>query len=158
MKLPLSKVVYIAGPMTGLPQFNVPLFDRQAARLRAIGYTVVSPAELDSQPVRDYALKSIDGKLDQHNKIEGETWGDMLARDVKVISDQVDAICVLPNWYKSRGARLETFVALLCDKSIWQDVNLYNVGERSLGIDEPAQLEELNRLDVIFAIARSFIR
>jgi len=144
--------------MTGLPQFNVPLFDRQAARLRAVGYTVVSPAELDSQPVRNYALKSADGKLDEHNKIEGETWGDMLARDVKVISDQVDAICVLPGWNNSRGARLETFVALLCNKSIWQDVNLYNVGERSLGIDEPAQLEELNRLDVVFAIARSFIR
>jgi hypothetical protein len=151
MTLPKDKVVYIAGPMTGLPQFNVPLFDRQATRLRNVGYTVVSPAELDSEPVRDYALKSVDGKLDEHDKIEGETWGDMLARDVKVISDHVDAICVLPDWSKSRGARLEVFVALLCNKSIWFDENLDEYGRA-------AYLVELDRADAVVAIARSFIR
>ena len=36
------------GPMTNVPQFNVPQFNDTAAKLRAAGYTVINPAELDS--------------------------------------------------------------------------------------------------------------
>jgi len=107
--------LYIAGPMTGLPQFNVPLFDAVTKLLRDQGHEVISPAELDSKDVRTEALASSDGKLDPGQKIAGETWGDMLARDVKVIADDgVTHVVVLPGWTKSRGARLEAFVACLC--------------------------------------------
>jgi hypothetical protein len=37
--------VYLAGPMTGLPEFNYPAFNAEAARLRALGYQVENPAE-----------------------------------------------------------------------------------------------------------------
>lgn len=37
--------VYIAGPMTGLPDFNYPLFHMAAARWRAAGWVVCNPAE-----------------------------------------------------------------------------------------------------------------
>ena len=40
------KKVYIAGPMTGIAEFNHPAFRKAAKDLRAIGYDVVSPAEL----------------------------------------------------------------------------------------------------------------
>ncbi|KKL43628.1 hypothetical protein LCGC14_2366920, partial [marine sediment metagenome] len=30
---------YLAGPMSGYPQFNIPLFDQVTAVLRADGYT-----------------------------------------------------------------------------------------------------------------------
>lgn len=132
----LVRKVYIAGPMTGLPQFNIPAFDRMAKRLRAAGLEVVSPAELDSDAVRAYALASPDGKLDPTNKIAGETWGDMLSRDVKIISDEVEGIVVLPGWEKSRGARLEAFVALLCSKPIFLDAHYAEAGSGNpLGVE-----------------------
>jgi hypothetical protein len=104
--------VYIAGPMTNLPQFNFPLFDTTATALRARGYEVVSPAELDDPDDREAALASPDGSmLDGHGKTK-KTWGDFLSRDVKLLADGgIEAVAVLPNWDKSRGARLETFVA-----------------------------------------------
>lgn len=37
--------IYIAGPMTGLPDYNFPAFNLAAARWRAAGWEVVNPAE-----------------------------------------------------------------------------------------------------------------
>lgn len=110
---------YICGPMTNIPQFNIPLFDAVAATLRATGRDVVSPAELDSPEMRALALASSDGKMPSDGKLAGETWGDVLARDVKLIHNEIDAICVLPNWQKSRGAKLECFVGLLTGKEFY---------------------------------------
>lgn len=109
---------YICGPMTGLPQFNIPLFDEVAAKLRGEGLDVVSPAELDDASTRATALASPDGAPGS-GSANGETWGDFLARDVKLIADSLDAIVVLPDWHKSRGARLEVFVGLLTGKSFY---------------------------------------
>lgn len=106
--------VYIAGPMTGLPQFNIPAFDGAATALRAHGYEVVSPAELDNPETRKLALASQDGAAGT-GSANGETWGDLLARDVKLIADSgIEGIVLLYNWHLSRGARLEATVGLLC--------------------------------------------
>lgn len=107
---------YLAGPMTGIPQFNFPAFDAAAARLRSFGFEVISPHEQDSPAVQEAARKSPDGKLDSNDRIAGESWGQILARDVRLVADDVDGIVFLPGWEKSRGARLEAFVGLLCNK------------------------------------------
>jgi hypothetical protein len=113
---------YTAGGMTGYPQFNYPLFLSVAKRLREAGYTVVSPAELDTPKMQALAMASKDGSLATMEKESGETWGDVLARDVKLISDKIGGIIVLPNWFLSRGARLEVFVGLLTNKQFaWWD-------------------------------------
>jgi hypothetical protein len=105
--------IYIAGPMTGIPQFNIPAFDAAAEDLRSLGHDVVSPAELDDPETRAAALLSLDGAPGE-GSANGETWGDFLARDVKLITDGgIEAIAVIPGWERSRGARLETFVAFL---------------------------------------------
>lgn len=109
----MSDVWYLSGPMSGVPQFNFPLFDRAAAELRAAGMTVVSPAEMDDGPVRDAAMASANG-AHVDGGVAGSTWGDFLARDVKRIADGVTGIVLLPGWEQSRGARLEAFVGLLC--------------------------------------------
>jgi hypothetical protein len=103
---------YLAGKMTGIPQHNIPAFDAAATRLRELGHDITSPAELDDPATRAAALASPDGSPLDTN----ETWGDFLARGVKLIADRVDGIIFLPAWDTSRGARLEAFVGLLRDK------------------------------------------
>jgi hypothetical protein len=109
--------LYVAGPMTGVPHFNIPAFDAAAADLRERGFTVFSPAELDDAKVRELALASEDGCAVEHVKATGQRWIDLLVRDLLVVAD-VDAVIVLPSWKRSRGARLETFVAYLLGKEI----------------------------------------
>lgn len=82
--------IYLAGPMTGLPEFNYPAFHAEAARLRQLGYHVENPAD--------------------HGMIQGFEWADYLRLDMqKLITCEV--IALLPGWDKSKGARLEYHVA-----------------------------------------------
>lgn len=110
--------LYLAGPMTGYPQFNFPLFTETAERLRADGYDIVSPAEMDDEETTALAMASPDGAPGS-GTANGETWADFLARDVKLIADEVDGVVVLPKWWTSKGASLEVFVALLCNKPVY---------------------------------------
>lgn len=84
--------IYVAGPMTGYPEFNYPAFEEAAARLRAAGYDVVSPHEINSA-----------GDLDH-------SWDWFMRRD---IADLVtcDAVATLAGWATSRGAQLEVSIA-----------------------------------------------
>ncbi len=105
---------YLSGPMRGIPQYNFPQFHRVAALLRAHGYDIVSPAELDSEAVRKVATNSALGtECDRDGQIGGETPGEILARDVRIVHDLCTGLIFLPGWERSRGARLEAFVALL---------------------------------------------
>lgn len=113
----MSKL-YLAGPMTGYAQFNFPAFHAAAIVIRAAGFDVISPAEMDAESdVAEKAMASTTGDLtDAGIK---ETWGDLLARDVKLIADSVDGVVFLPGWEKSRGARLEAFVGILCKREFY---------------------------------------
>lgn len=113
----MTQKLYIAGPMTGLPQFNFPAFDALAKDLRHTMIDpfeppiVITPSELDDPAARAAALASPDGDPVEYARLTGLSWGDFLSRDVKLIADGgFTGIVTLPNWQKSRGARLETFV------------------------------------------------
>lgn len=92
--------VYLAGPMTGLPEFNFPAFDRAAELLAAEGHTVFNPAQMDRDLGFDPAVATVtDGFL-----------RDALRRDLSAICD-ADAIAMLPGWEKSGGAKIEWMLA-----------------------------------------------
>jgi hypothetical protein len=116
MTLDKSIIWYVCGQMSNIPRFNYPRFRAATAYLREHGHTVISPEEMDSDLMRALAWESPDGDASKLTSAAGETWGDVLARDVKIISDKVGGIVVLPDWEKSRGARLEVFVGLLTGK------------------------------------------
>lgn len=86
------KRVYVAGPMTGLPEFNFPAFHAATATLRARGLDVINPAEftpdLDNVPA----------------------WEDCMRRDIAALVT-CDSVVLLPGWEASRGATLEHLIA-----------------------------------------------
>lgn len=84
------KKIYIAGPMSGLPELNFPAFHAEAARLRAMGHQVINPAEINDDP----AAK----------------WEDCMRADIAQLVN-CDSIHLLPGWEKSRGATLEHHIA-----------------------------------------------
>jgi hypothetical protein len=117
---------YLAGPMSGIPQFNFPLFFRVAKELRDQGYNIVSPAEIDDEADTTAAIQSPDGNPDKRTGklCNDKTWGDFLARDVKLLADGgVTGIIFLPNWETSSGAKLEATVGLLkkFEFRMWDD-------------------------------------
>jgi hypothetical protein len=92
--------VYIAGPMTGYPEFNHPAFHSAAARLRGVGFDVISPAELNP---RDPLLQ-----IDDH--YHAKLYPSFLKRDIAALLE-CDHICMLDGWEKSKGATLEHHIA-----------------------------------------------
>jgi hypothetical protein len=80
--------IYVCGPMTG-PEFNFPTFAAETTRLRALGYEVVSPAEINPN---------------------GGTWQECMKGDIAQLMTCNLLVC-LPGWTKSRGARIETNLA-----------------------------------------------
>lgn len=84
-------IVYIAGPMTGIPEFNYPLFNATAKALRAAGVEVRNPAENDGGSA-------------------GESWEFYMRLALRSLLE-CDEIVLLPGWRDSRGARLEEAVA-----------------------------------------------
>lgn len=127
---------YLAGPMTGIPKFNFPAFDSAAAELRDQGYEITSPAELDDPSTREAALASPDGAPGS-GAANDETYGTFLARDVKLVIDDVDGVVVIDDWFKSRGARIEVFTAATMGKPIYY----YDAGDRRITEFALAQLE-----------------
>jgi hypothetical protein len=114
--------VYVAGPMTGIPAFNFPAFHAASAFLRSMGYDVVSPAEEDHKHGIGQAAEA--SKHGNPADVK-ETWGQVLARDVRMLADDgIDGIVFLDGWQASRGAKLEATVGLLCGLGFWE----YNAG------------------------------
>lgn len=107
--------LYLSGPMTGYPAFNVPAFEAAAKNLRALGHEVTSPHELDEKDaIGEIVRSSKDGNVAELTAQTGQTWGTLLARDVQTLADgNFDAIVVLPGWQQSKGAKLEVIVGLL---------------------------------------------
>lgn len=87
--------LYIAGPMSGLPHYNYPAFNRAEEELLAAGYTVLNP---------------VDAEKDNPTPGQAQPW-DWYMRKALAMVLAADGIAVLDGWECSRGARLEVEVA-----------------------------------------------
>jgi hypothetical protein len=96
--------IYIAGPMSGVEDFNFPLFFETEKKLKELGYEVINPAHNDGETVEE-ALASAGTPERPTN-----SWAYYMRRDLPSVLS-VDALCVLPGWQRSKGASLEVQVA-----------------------------------------------
>jgi hypothetical protein len=100
--------IYIAGPMTGYPEFNFPAFHAAAAKLRKEGWIVFNPAEKDEEIELDAeAYKTGDAAKAIKN---GFDFREAYLWDIERVIEG-DAIYMLPGWEKSAGACGEIAVA-----------------------------------------------
>lgn len=108
--------IYLAGPMQGYPEFNFPAFNTKTAELRAQGHEVFNPAERDIERHGgvDISKGNTKGCLEHAVKNHGFNLREALRDDLTYICTTADAICLLPGWENSKGARAEhaTAVAL----------------------------------------------
>lgn len=133
--------LYLSGPMSGYPQFNVPAFRRAAADLRSSGYEVISPCEADDKDgIGEAVAASARGDI-ADIKHTGETWGSLLARDVKILADGgIEGIVVLPDWDQSKGAKLEVFLGMLLHLPLFR----YN------GVEPPVRFSWFEAAHLVF--------
>lgn len=108
---------YLSGPMRGYPNFNFPLFDDVATRLRQDGVIVYNPSENDQATYPDI------------DKWPGFAAGDTtqcpkfnlhlaLRWDFARILES-NAIIMLPSWRQSVGAKAERYVAESTGKNVF---------------------------------------
>jgi hypothetical protein len=103
--------VYLAGPMRGYVNFNFPAFDYAAAKLRAMGFYVFSPAERDRDEHGSGLEDNAEGCEDKAAKEHGFSLRDALHDDTTWICQSAHAIALLPGWEKSSGAQAELALA-----------------------------------------------
>ena len=104
--------IYIAGPMSGYPNFNFDAFNQAADRLRECGLEVFNPADKEGETLSEESKVAGDPVLAQKG---GFDFRSVYTWDVnKVI--EADAIYMLPGWEQSPGARGEHAVAVAMKK------------------------------------------
>lgn len=95
--LEVARWIYIAGPMTGLPDLNFPAFHRAASVLRAAGHVVKNPAEICPNPTTE--------------------WQACMFRDLEAL-DRCDGVLMLEGWEMSPGAQIERLWAMRTGKFV----------------------------------------
>lgn len=87
-------MIYLSGPMTGIPDYNYPAFREASKKLRDFGQVVFDPSE------------AFDGRTDLPKEV-------YMRKDIEMIL-KADVVALLPGWQNSSGAQLEVEVAKQC--------------------------------------------
>ena len=120
-------VVYIAGPMRGHKCFNFPAFDEAQAKLEALGFEVINPAELDRQagcdPMAfdvpdDFHWMSVPASASH----QGGSIRDVFLRDTRAVCSRVDIIYCLKGWETSTGAVAEVALGRALRLMVMEDL------------------------------------
>lgn len=83
--------VYLAGPMTGYPEYNYPAFHKAARKLRDEGVFVYNPAEI----------------AEDYGGTEAFDMRQAFAEYTRIICEECDGVVMLPGWEESKGANIE---------------------------------------------------
>jgi len=92
--------IYIAGPMTGLPDFNYPAFHKAKEILEAKGFIVRSPADV---PIQD--------------SVE-----DYMRIDIPLLCS-CNCTLFLPGWENSKGANIERLISIAIGNQLYKMID-----------------------------------
>ena len=103
----MKDTIFIAGPMTGKPNYNFDAFDKAEEWLKWLGYRVVNPANMGRA-----ALK-------KHGEVPygSPAYKELLAATMNEVT-KCNSIYMLKGWEKSRGAKQELSTAIDLGKEI----------------------------------------
>lgn len=104
---PQGKVIYIAGPITGVPRYWE-AFEDAEDELHCAGFVTLSPCRLSN----------------------GLTWGQYMHID-KAMIDVADAVLFLPGWHNSKGARIEMEYCKEMNKPNYISIDVLKMKERT---------------------------
>lgn len=110
-------IIYLSGPMSGLPDHNYPAFEATAHQLRRNGMTVLTPTSIG-----------------QH---DGWTWEQYMGAALAMQS-RATATYMLPGWRQSRGARIEHEFA----RALGHRIYGHNLTERTTSRARPPQAKQ----------------
>lgn len=94
---------YIAGRMTGLPEYNYPMFKQACTDLRDAGYEIFSPHEIE---------------YDEPNGVGSLEYTDYIRGGLKLLLE-CDGIIMTKGWELSKGCMTELYVANACGLKIY---------------------------------------
>lgn len=114
--------VYISGPMTGKEGSNHKKFNEVHREIEKLGFNVINPVELN---------QLLDEELDGYDHF------DFLKQDVEWISKHADGIVVFDDWYNSRGATDELYIANIIGLDLYE----YKDGELTEDPELPTPFE-----------------
>lgn len=87
--------IYVSGPMSNMPENGHPPFHKASAHLRKLGYTVISPAEMEK--IHPTPLE----------------WQEYMRHDLAILTQfypRIERIVLLEGWSSSKGAQIEAFI------------------------------------------------
>lgn len=100
--------IYLAGPITGLPNGNKQTFKRIQEELEKKGHKVINPHELFTQ-----------------DEIEKFKHNDFMRRCIPEVCN-ADMVVTLPEWMESKGASQEVDIARMFDIPVIPSCRILN--------------------------------
>lgn len=108
------RTLYIAGPMTGIEDYNRPAFFDAEGKLRDQGFLVINPAIIRKH----------------RDTLKGDQIWQYYMREALKLLLSAKEIALLPGWQDSRGAKLEALTAQHLGMPTWdyRDGQLHEPG------------------------------
>lgn len=129
----MSKSIYLAGPMRGIPYFNFPAFHAAREMLRAQGHIVFCPAENDiRRHGKDISIGNPTGDIDMAAAEHQFDVAQAIHEDLTFIAvgdknGPCTTIAFLPGWEYSSGASGPEFALAKFLKREFMYLNLVEV-------------------------------
>jgi hypothetical protein len=127
-------LIYLAGPMSGLPFFNFDAFFQYESYLQNLGWKVWSPARNDIAKHGEFYKACPTGS---HEELEKTgvvlSYRTALSDDcAMILGGKITALALMPGWHKSKGVQVEYALAKCLGLEI---IELPELGSLAAGMD-----------------------